>query len=626
MAYKKYTWIDEESQLNAEHLNNIENGITELMSGEFIIDIYGTKVNLNLDPDTNLFTISLLSNSGKILDTKSIILNSSGDTLKECILDDTNKRLIFTLTSGTKIYCDLTVLYDKFNNYVTNEKFENLVKVTPTDININSDNEIYLEHDGVEITGQTKKVKIATFNDLNNKVSKISVTTQPGSIVYGRNSDGDEVAVKYRASSNYGYDLVYRDGYGRSQIADPINPLDIANKQYVDTKTANIYTFKGSVDTYNDLPTNANNGDVYDIKKAYESYPAGTNFAWTGEKWDSLGGSIDLTNYVTQTNLTSILTNYVTNTYLSQTLTDYVSNDALTGILNSYATTSALNTHINNKNNPHAVTKDQVGLGNVDNTSDTDKPISTAQQEAIDNTGHELNIVDDEIQLLGANSQVLSKQTLPKLEMAELNTIYYNIDGTLTDEQMTYLQSFKNLMFLKVKYKNNAPTIDIFLSKVRTVGTSQIVFTFNHSTGTMNIGYAANSLAINLVNKTYNWSTTSVGVITDHNIHYDVNGTLSSSTLAAMKEFANSSGNLLLHLIIGGVSSIGYDYLTYTSHEIAGKTKITFVSDGYKKIVINLTDGTYTFEVSQVETFPITQNDYDNLETKDSNILYVIKD
>jgi hypothetical protein len=39
--------------------------------------------------------------------------------------------------------------------------------------------------------------------------------------------------------------------------------------------------------------------------------------------------------------------------------------------------------HISNTNNPHKVTKAQVGLGNVDNTSDLNKPVSTAQQEAI---------------------------------------------------------------------------------------------------------------------------------------------------------------------------------------------------------------------------------------------------
>lgn len=40
--------------------------------------------------------------------------------------------------------------------------------------------------------------------------------------------------------------------------------------------------------------------------------------------------------------------------------------------------------HIADTNNPHEVTKDQVGLGNVDNTSDMDKPVSTATQDALD--------------------------------------------------------------------------------------------------------------------------------------------------------------------------------------------------------------------------------------------------
>lgn len=42
-----------------------------------------------------------------------------------------------------------------------------------------------------------------------------------------------------------------------------------------------------------------------------------------------------------------------------------------------------LTTHINNKANPHQVTKKQVGLSNVDNTSDANKPISTATQNAL---------------------------------------------------------------------------------------------------------------------------------------------------------------------------------------------------------------------------------------------------
>ena len=40
--------------------------------------------------------------------------------------------------------------------------------------------------------------------------------------------------------------------------------------------------------------------------------------------------------------------------------------------------------HEARNDNPHGVTKEQVGLGNVDNTSDVDKPISTAQQAELD--------------------------------------------------------------------------------------------------------------------------------------------------------------------------------------------------------------------------------------------------
>lgn len=46
---------------------------------------------------------------------------------------------------------------------------------------------------------------------------------------------------------------------------------------------------------------------------------------------------------------------------------------------------NSLDSHVDNKSNPHAVTKSQVGLSNVDNTSDLSKPISTATQNALNN-------------------------------------------------------------------------------------------------------------------------------------------------------------------------------------------------------------------------------------------------
>lgn len=49
----------------------------------------------------------------------------------------------------------------------------------------------------------------------------------------------------------------------------------------------------------------------------------------------------------------------------------------------TYATKTELSSHTENTDNPHNVTKAQVGLGNVDNTSDLSKPISTATQNAL---------------------------------------------------------------------------------------------------------------------------------------------------------------------------------------------------------------------------------------------------
>lgn len=49
--------------------------------------------------------------------------------------------------------------------------------------------------------------------------------------------------------------------------------------------------------------------------------------------------------------------------------------------------------HIADRSNPHNVTKDQVGLGNVDNTSDMSKPISTLVQQALDGKADDSAVV-----------------------------------------------------------------------------------------------------------------------------------------------------------------------------------------------------------------------------------------
>lgn len=63
----------------------------------------------------------------------------------------------------------------------------------------------------------------------------------------------------------------------------------------VEAKVSSVYRFRGSVATYNDLPTEGNvQGDVWNVEDT------GANYAWDGTKWDKLSETIDLTPYLTK--------------------------------------------------------------------------------------------------------------------------------------------------------------------------------------------------------------------------------------------------------------------------------------------------------------------------------------
>ena len=84
-------------------------------------------------------------------------------------------------------------------------------------------------------------------------------------------------------------------------------------------------------------------------------------------------------------NVPNVATNDQTPTYSdASTLSALTSGEKLSAAFGKIAkAVSDLISHLANKSNPHGVTKAQVGLGNVDNTSDKDKPISTAVQAAL---------------------------------------------------------------------------------------------------------------------------------------------------------------------------------------------------------------------------------------------------
>lgn len=77
----------------------------------------------------------------------------------------------------------------------------------------------------------------------------------------------------------------------------------------LENKMSTVYQYKGTVENFSDLPTeNLEVGQVYNIANASDGIEAGSNVAWTGTEWDVIGGTVDLSGYVTNEEFEPIAT------------------------------------------------------------------------------------------------------------------------------------------------------------------------------------------------------------------------------------------------------------------------------------------------------------------------------
>lgn len=94
-------------------------------------------------------------------------------------------------------------------------------------------------------------------------------------------------------------------------VTNSVNNLtNYYNKTEIDSKVSAVYRYKGSVNTYSDLPSiDLTVGDVYNIVTDDPTHGilSGDNVAWTGTQWDKLGGDIDLSVYYTSSQVDNLL-------------------------------------------------------------------------------------------------------------------------------------------------------------------------------------------------------------------------------------------------------------------------------------------------------------------------------
>ena len=109
-----------------------------------------------------------------------------------------------------------------------------------------------------------------------------------------------------------------------------------------------------------------------------------------------------------------------------------------------YTTNATLTAHTSNKANPHEVTKSQIGLGDVDNTSDLNKPISTATQIELDKKVNSVNGINpDNNKNIKVGINEILKEYQPNI-VADKNkkvllfdedgkTYYFNLGNIITN-------------------------------------------------------------------------------------------------------------------------------------------------------------------------------------------------
>lgn len=310
---------------------------------------------------------------------------------------------------------------DSLNAHITNTN--NPHNVTKTQVGLgNVDN----------TSDKNKPISDATQSALDGKLNKTTTSTSKDQ-VYTKKTDGSQ-ALTDVASTQEANTIVKRDENGRIKAADGVANNDVPNLGQMNTAVTNVDTkitneitratgveddINSKVSGIQELIPNTASKDNQLADKAFVNSSVSSvtatfrgNFATKAalDTWQTENPGVAKQNdyaiveqdethsnqqwrYTYQTDDGWVAQYKVNDAPFTQAQTDAINSGITKTIVDN---TTA---HIANKNNPHGVTKAQIGLENVDNTSDLNKPISTATQTALT---HLQETMDEQISTLNA--------------------------------------------------------------------------------------------------------------------------------------------------------------------------------------------------------------------------------
>lgn len=200
----------------------------------------------------------------------------------------------------------------------------------------------------IEVSSWTGWVKYALASELTSAVETIntSITSINGEITTIK---GDITSIESDITELQG-----SIGSAEGDIAAVTNALDAHKADYdnphkvtaAQLGLATVYKYKGSVETYADLPTSEQQiGDVWNVETADPDHgiKAGDNVAWDGAQWDILGGNHDLRGYaqLNSANTFTALNTFRANIAVSNGTTAGSQGQIILGVKPSAATVQA---------------------------------------------------------------------------------------------------------------------------------------------------------------------------------------------------------------------------------------------------------------------------------------------
>lgn len=381
--------------------------VDQKVSGTTVkVNIKEGEENIILDPSNGLYTNILIRKldtvSGEnvleeyeLVSTKGTRLGQTIKVYKDRTLEDveyTNEgksgepgqflKFIYTLADGYQkvVYVDMSELVHE-SEYGDGLQVINHIISAKRDTN--SEAFLSISEDGIKVSGVQTAINTAKNEVQSNLNEEINRATEAEKTLT------DNLAAEYdralSAEAKLQSNLTIEVNRAKEAEADLENQIN-TEKDRATTKENAIESALNSYKTSNDKAL----ADEISRAKGAES-TLQTNIDSTNSKVSELETKIGTESVANQ--IISVI-NALDATVGSTTAADgkhvavqVVETDgkltSLTVTEDDIASASTLSSHIGNTSNPHSVTKAQVGLGNVDNTSDTNKPISTATQTAL---------------------------------------------------------------------------------------------------------------------------------------------------------------------------------------------------------------------------------------------------